>query len=86
MFVYTFHAIDKLKTIECKRLHIDKKRIEQTILIGELVEKDKDVLMKVSFLSSNLSLAVIYKHIGKKVKIVTFFPAKKGRYERKILQ
>ena len=36
-------------------------------------------------LNKALTLCVIYKFIEAGIKVITFFPARKGRYESKIL-
>lgn len=86
MFIYTLHALDKLKTKEAKKFEITKKRIEKAVKTGSIVEVEKEVTTAVDTISQDYSLCVVYKMTGENVKIITFFPVKKGRYERKILQ
>jgi len=86
VFFYTRHARDKFKDKEVRNFRIDKKQIEDVVKTGLIVEIEGDVTTIVGALDKNHSLCVVYKTKGEDIKIITFFPAKKGRYERKILQ
>lgn len=86
VFVFSRHALDKLKIKDSKLFNIRRKTIEHAIKSGLIVETEDDVVMVVETLDNRLSLCVVYKHRGVKIKIITFFVAKKGRYERKVLQ
>ena len=85
-FHYTKHAVDKLNTNESRSLKISKKVIAQAVISGEIVEIAVDVITKVSALDERHSFCVVYRKEKDKKIIITFFAAKKGRYERKILQ
>ena len=85
-YVYTLHAEDKFKLPEIKKLRITKKKVEDTIENPLALDKsEKPVYIAVSKLSGNLSLCVAHRKDGRDTRIITFFPAEKGRYERKIL-
>ena len=86
MFCYTRHAFDKFDTKEVRQFKISKKLIEKTIKEGKIVETEEHVSAVVGKLDIEHSLCVVFKSTGKDIKIITFFPAKKGRYERKVLQ
>lgn len=85
MFVYTRHALDKLKTKESRRLLITKKKIEQVVHTGTVVITRTETITVVGLLNKLHSLCVVYKKEGKAIKIITFFPAERGIYESKIL-
>ena len=85
-FHYTKHAVDKLNTNESRSLKINKRVIQQVIVSGSVVEIEEDVITKVALLDIRHSLCVVYRKEEDKKIIITFFAAKKGRYERKILQ
>ncbi|MBI5155690.1 hypothetical protein HZA45_00290, partial [Candidatus Peregrinibacteria bacterium] len=56
--------------------------ILEIINTPELIDNSEyPLLMAVGKLRRNLSLCIVYKHIEKGLKIITFFPAKRGRYE-----
>ena len=86
-FIYTLHAEDKLKEPESKRFGINKGLLERIILNPISTE----ILGNQNRVSGNLdsehSLVVVYRKESDKITLViTFFPAKKGRYEAKILR
>lgn len=85
MFIYTLHAKNKLTDKDNKQLKIIKKRIEQTTLEGFILEIDGEVITKIGNLDKDHSLCVIYRLEKKATIIITFYAAKKGRYERKVL-
>ncbi|MBI4991379.1 DUF4258 domain-containing protein [Candidatus Gottesmanbacteria bacterium] len=85
-FIYTSHAEEKLTEREPKKLGIDKRKIQEIVQNPEVIdESDKPVLMAIGELDNDHSLCVIYRYIQERILIITFFPAKKGRYELKIL-
>lgn len=85
-YVYTLHAKDKLNLPEIKKLKIDKRRIEKVIEKPVAVDKSEPpVIIAIGVLSKALSLCVAYKIVKEEIRIITFYPAEKGRYERKIL-
>ncbi len=85
-FIYTNHAEEKLKEKEPKELGITKVKIQKIIEKPQTIDTtDKPVLMTTGEFDDKHSLCVIYKYIQERIIIITFFPAKKGRYESKIL-
>lgn len=80
--IYTKHAVDKLKTKESKKFKITKQKIEKVVRMP-LAQQDLplDVIRIVGTLDKDHSLCVIYKNEDNTLKIITFFPAEKGRYE-----
>lgn len=85
-YVYTVHSQQKLKLPEIKRLGISKKRIETTIEKPTTIDKSEDpVLIAIGSLTKTLSLCVVYRKVEKITRVITFYPAEKGRYERKVL-
>ena len=85
--VYTAHAEKKLKFSEIKKLKITKKKLESVIQNPIAIDRSEDpVLIAIGKLTEKLSLSVAYRKINKKIRIITFYPAERGRYERKILQ
>lgn len=84
--IYTKHAIDKFRTRESKQFKITKKSVEEVVLRATYrQELPTGVIRAVGKLKQNYSLVVVYKRLNEMVKIVTFFPAEKGRYESKVL-
>ncbi len=52
----------------------------------EVLDKSEDpVLIAISGFTDTLSLCVAYRKVEQQIRIITFYPAEKGRYERKIL-
>ena len=86
-FIYTLHAENKLKRPEITKLEIDKEKIEKIVLMPNVIDKSEyPVIIAVGRLTAKLSLCVAYRKIGRSWRVITFYPAEKGRYERKILQ
>ena len=85
-FVYTKHAEDKLKEPESKHLGINKAVLESVVRGSKFVEDLGNSTRSTGQFSAELSLVVVYKRESGKMKIITFFPAEKGRYESKILR
>lgn len=86
MFVFSRHALDKLKIKETKLFGVRKKIITHVVETGLIVETEEEVVLTVGSLDSRRSLCVVFRRTGVKIKIITFFVARKGRYERKVLQ
>ncbi len=80
------HANDKLDDSTSKRLNITAELVKAVLGKPDLVDSSEyPILMAVGEISRGLSLCVIYKFVEKGIKVITFFPAKRGRYESKIL-
>lgn len=86
-YEYTIHAEQKLKLPISIKLGITKKKIQNTIENPKVLDESEDpVYIAISDLNETLSLCVAYRtKIGGIIRVVTFYPAEKGRYERKVL-
>lgn len=85
-YVYTIHAEDKLNWPTVRKLKITKKRIQQVIEKPFAIDTSEEpVTIAIGNLSKTLSLCVVYRKVEDAIRIVTFYPAEKGRYEHKIL-
>jgi hypothetical protein len=84
--VFTIHAKEKLLANEAKRLGITRKKITESLEHPLAINKDVDPHQSVGELNHELSLAVIWKIENDIIKVITFYPAEKGRYESKILR
>ena len=86
-FVYTTHAEDKLKEPESKKFGINKNLLEKTILNPISTEIVGNQNRVTGNLDREHSLIVVYRKESDKITLViTFFPAKKDRYEVKVLR
>ncbi len=86
MIKYTRHAEAKLKEIEPFLLKITKGKILKVVSHPIFVyHKVGNQFLAIGKLDRGRSLCVVYNEENNDRKIVTFFPAKKGRYESKIL-
>lgn len=84
--MYTLHAKQKLTLPEIKKLGITKKRIQEVVENPEALDNSEDpVLIAISGFTETLSLCVAYRKVEQQIRIITFYPAGKGRYERKVL-
>lgn len=85
---YTYHAHRKIKEEKyVRQLKITKKIIREVVEKPDFEDKTRgEKITAVGKLGSRHSLKVVYKKERGIIKIITFFPARKGRYESKILQ
>ena len=80
------HALEKLSDRTSKRLGITPQRIEAVLNRPTCIDNgDFPILMAVGPLTKTLSLCVVYRFVEGDVRVITFFPAQRGRYEGKIL-
>lgn len=79
--VYTEHTEDKLREKEAKKFSINKARLKAIVKNPKIVQELPLVKRAIGPLDKKHSLCVIYKFEADTVKIITFFPAEKGRYE-----
>ena len=85
-YVYTIHTKEKLKLPEVRKLEISKKHIEEVVEKPIAIDSsEQPVLIAIGALTKTLSLCVVYRRVKEGIRIITFYPAEKGRYERKIL-
>jgi len=83
---YTKHVYDKLKLREIIELKIDLKTIAGVLKNPATVDESIKPHQSIGSLSKTLSLSVIWKREDGIIKVITFYPSKKGRYESKILR
>ena len=83
---YTKHVFDKLKLPEVVKLKINLEDINKVLKEPEVVNKSIEPHQSTGKLTMELSLSVIWKIEDGIIKVITFYPAKKGRYESKILR
>ena len=83
---FTKHVYDKFKIPEVVKLGIKLKNITEILEHPTSVDRSIDPHQSVGNLSSTLSLSVIWKTENDIIKVITFYPAKRGRYESKILR
>ena len=80
--ILTKHAKNKLRTVGARKFRITKRKLEMVINNPvSYLEQAESVIVAVGSLDLEHSLCVVYKTEGDIIKIITFFPAKKGRYE-----
>lgn len=84
--VYTRHAAEKLHEKEPKQLGITKTIIEKIVLKPERIDMtDEPVRIAMGTLDDRLTLCIVYREDEDRTHVITFFPARKGRYESKVL-
>ena len=75
---------DKLKLPEIIELKINLKTITGVLNNPTTVDKSMEPYQSIGNLSKTLSLSVIWKVENGIIKVITFYPASKGRYEQKL--
>ena len=84
-YEYTLHVKLKLKKSVYINLGISKKKIQATIENPKVLDKSENpVYIAIGDLTQDLSLCVPYKKIDGIIRVITFYPAEKGRYELKL--
>lgn len=80
-FLYTRHAEEKLLREDIRNFGIGKSLIEKAILNPNYLGKTKTgELSAIIAFNTKYILRVVYVKIEAKVRIITFYIAKKGRY------
>lgn len=80
---FTLHAAEKLTERFVRDVKISPEVIEEVIKKPIFCQKqDNEKIKAIGTLTQEHVLVVIYKRAGKNVRIITFFPARKNRYER----
>lgn len=83
---FSHHALEKLNDANSIRLEITHSKIEEVLDKSVTIDtSDYPLLIAVGELTRRLSLCVVYKFVEEGVRVITFYPARKGRYESKIL-
>lgn len=82
---FTKHALGKFQHPSIIKLKIKRKSVEKVLSsLKKSVESNQyGVKIAVSSLDSGHSLKVVYKETGGIIVVITFHPAKKGRYEKR---
>lgn len=82
--VYTHHAELKFRILKEHRVKITKKQVEDTVLRPDKATKGrKKRLIAQKMMGEKHLLRVIYEE-KENIEIITFYPAKRKRYETKV--
>lgn len=84
--VFTKHVEDKLQEEDSLKLEITSKKIINIIKNPLTFDEKSGTTHSIGEFNANLSLSIIWKIEKSIIKVITFYPARKGRYESKILQ
>lgn len=81
-FIFTKHAEYKLTNLKVLGVRITKRAIKNVINNPDHLEQDYDYpnLIASAKLGCSRVLRVVYRIEDKRLIIITFYPAKKGRY------
>ncbi len=80
--IYTKHALIKFNDLKLLGIKTTKKTIKEIIKNPDNLDEDTDppkIIASGSY-SHNLILRIVYRQEGDIIIIITFYPAKKGRY------
>ncbi len=80
--MFTKHVLDKLRNLKISRIKITRKLILSTIEYPEDVNSEEDYpnLIASAKLDVDRVIRVVYRIEDSRIIIITFYPAKKGRY------
>lgn len=79
---FTKHALNKINILKSHGFTLSKKKIIETLLAYDNLDKISDepnLIVSKSFDDKHI-LRVVYKIEDDIIKIITFYPAEKGRY------
>ena len=82
--IYTKHALAKFAHPDIEKFHLKEKDIENALKNPDHhgVESLRGVEFILKNLDSQHTLRVIYKVKNSIITVITFYPSKKGRYEK----
>lgn len=82
--VFTSHALDKFSDPEVKKFHLQEKHIKRALNNPDYhgVELVRDVEFILKSLDTENNLRVIYSTKNSIITVITFYPSRKGRYEK----
>ncbi|MBI2611662.1 DUF4258 domain-containing protein [Candidatus Gottesmanbacteria bacterium] len=86
--LYTKHASRKFSEERyVKQLKITKSVVKNIIKNPDIIDDTRgEKITAIGKIDLNHSLIVVYKIVENAARIITFYPAERGRYESKILQ
>lgn len=80
--IYTKHALNKFGLLEQLGWKISKRKVNQTVRKPKWLGRSRlGEYAAMSQLGRGYLLRVIYDKLGNDIKVITFHPARKGRYE-----
>ncbi|MBI2011827.1 hypothetical protein HYS91_03590 [Candidatus Daviesbacteria bacterium] len=82
--IFTKHAESKFQIFSSGKVVINKENVLETVKSPDFkdIESDKPKIIVSKELIDKLILRVVYKKERGIITIVTFYPARKGRYEK----
>ena len=82
---FTKHAIQKFSDLEAVGVKISRKDVSITVKKPENLDQESDFPKIIASRSLNVKqvLRVVFKIESDKIIIITFYPARKGRYYEK---
>lgn len=83
--IFTKHANLKFAIYKRHKINIKHEYIRSAFKKIQISNFDQDEVYKtIREIDEKHSIVVIYKIVGEKIVVITFWPTKKGRYESKI--
>lgn len=80
---FTRHAEKKLEYLEELNIHLEIKDVEKAILNPDYASEDEVNKVKIALKRLNgLNLRIIYSDRDGIIRVITFYPVKKGRYTK----
>ena len=81
-YEFTAHALEKFKDLEKYNFKLSENQVLESIKNPDKVERSrKGRKVAQARISDRYILRVIYEEIGEVVRIITFYPARRERYE-----
>ena len=82
---FTNHAKRKFKILEEHEFRVTKKQVEGVVRNPEsILEGERNRFIAQKVLDNDHLLRVIFEKENKEIKIITFYPARRERYESKL--
>lgn len=82
---YTKHAVNKFKNLPPGSITVTKKNVLKAIKNPDFkdLESDKPKIIVHGSLDAKHIVRVVYKEENDIITVITFYPSRKGRYEKK---
>jgi mRNA-degrading endonuclease RelE of RelBE toxin-antitoxin system len=79
--VFTRHAEEKFDILENHGFKVLKKQVEETLKNPDVIENENPpIFVAHKVISKGHVLRVVFKRKNNIIKVITFYPTRKGRY------
>ncbi|MFY9484664.1 MAG: DUF4258 domain-containing protein [Patescibacteria group bacterium] len=82
MIFFTKHAREKFKVLKAHKFSVTRSKVMKTLRDPDHIDRSRfPILIAERGFDEQRVLRVVYKREGNDITVITFYPAKRGRYE-----